>query len=429
MPRRVVSTRSLRKPCSSCPGVEQLERRVVLAVAQISFVDFDSIAGLIMNGFNASPTARSSSRLRLTDGGDHQARSVWHAAAVPVQTFRSDFSFRSNASSNSADGLTFTLHNGATTSLGVDGDSLGYAGIGASEAVAFNMFNKASFGSRFGFASDGEKPPTTVDMSPLDLHGGQVFHATVKYDGTTLTADLTDASDRSKRFSDSKVIDLPAALGTDMAIVGFTASTGDHVSTQEILSWSFSGSNAPTVEVAATASPNPVNDRNTTLSVLGADSAGDEGALTYTWSVNRKPSGARDPTLSENGSNAAQSTSARFFKDGHYRFRCTITNASGGSTSSDVLVEVRQTASAVRMTPHAQVIPLRSTMTYRALILDQFNRPLRVQPAITFSVLEGSGDIDSASGRFTASPGTVGHVVIAATVDDLTGTSGATVIA
>jgi hypothetical protein len=412
------------------PGgwIDRLERRTFLSVSQASFTDFASTTGLAMHGFGTSPITTRGNRLRLTDGDNHEARSVWTGTAVPIRNFKSGFSFRSNAGASTADGLTFTVQNGPTTALGADGLDLGYTGIGASEAIAFNMFNTGSFGSRFGFASNGERPPTTTDMSPIDMHSGHIIHATVSYDGTTLKVDLTDASDRSKTFSDSKTIDLPAAIGSDAAIVGFTASTGNNISTQEILSWNFSGANVPTVANAATATPNPVTAKSTALSVLGSDSAG-ESNLTYTWSLDRKPSGARTPTFSANGTNAAKSVNAQFFKAGNYRFRVTIANASGGSTSSDVLVDVQQTATAVRVTPHAQIVSQGDTVRYRASILDQFNRSLRAQPAITFALQEGSGSIDSSSGLFTASRDTAGHVVVSATADELTGTSGATVIA
>src|SRR6185295_3590980 len=112
---------------------------------------------------------------------------VWYATAVPIGTFRSDFSFVSNPDAGSADGLTFTVRNGLTSAVGADGSELGYTGIaGASEAATFNIYNGGSFGSRFGFTSSGKVVPTTTDMAPLDLHNGHIFHATMQYDGTTL---------------------------------------------------------------------------------------------------------------------------------------------------------------------------------------------------------------------------------------------------
>src|SRR5262249_29443981 len=74
-----------------------------------------------------------------------------------------------------------------------------------------------------------------------------------------------------------------------------------------------------------------------TLAVLGGDDGG-ESALTYTWSVTAKPTGAADPTFSVNGNNAAKNTIATFAQTGTYTLLVTITDAGGLSTSSTVNV-------------------------------------------------------------------------------------------
>ena len=322
--------------------IETLEHRTLLAASQINFVDFSSPTNLIGNGFGGNPIT-SGNRLRLTRDVNHEARSVWFGTAVPIDRFRSDFSFRSNASATSADGLTFTVQNGPTTALGTDGFDLGYAGIDHSQAAAFNMFNFANFGSQFGFGNDGGHPLTVTDMSPIDLHSGHLFHATVEYDGTAMKVAVSDAADRSRIFNASRTIVLPNAIGSDTAIVGFTAATGNFHSIQEITSWEFSGSSAPTFSTAASADPNPVTGKTTTLTALGAD-AGGESNLTYDWSTVKKPNGAKEPTFSVNGTNAAKNATLRFFKAGIYRLRCTATNQEGLSASSDVLITVQQTS-------------------------------------------------------------------------------------
>jgi hypothetical protein len=404
---------------------ELLEPRQLFAVTQINFPDFSNTTNLVGNGFGSNALT-SGNLLRLTRNVDHEARSVWFGTAVPITRFRSDFTFESEPSAISADGLTFTVQNGPTSALGGEGNNLGVGGIGNSEAVCFNMFNFASFGSKFGFASNGPTPPVTnTNMSPIDLHTGHKFLTTVTYDGTNLKVAVTDASDGSKTFNATMPIDLPSAIGSDTAIVGFTASTGDHISIQEIRSWDFQGSGAPTVATAASANPSPVTGKTTTLSVLGADDNG-EGALTYTWSLVKKPSGAKDPTFSANGTNGAKSITARFFKDGSYRFRCTIENALGLKTTSDVVVRVDQTASLIRMDPHVATITLPNTQDYDALMIDQFNHEFRDQPDFTFSLPEGSGTIDATSGLYT--PTAPGHAVIQAAASGLTGTVGATVV-
>jgi len=157
---------------------------------------------------------------------------------------------------------------------------------------------------------------------------------------------------------------------------------------------------------------------------LGAD-AGGESNLTYDWSTVKKPNGAKEPTFSVNGTNAAKNATLRFFKAGIYRLRCTATNQDGLSASSDVLITVQQTSSLVRLTPHAQTVAIGDTVDYDAAMLDQFNHDLRIQPTFDFSLQEGSGTVNATTGLFT--PSAKGHAVIEASADDVSGVVGATV--
>ena len=50
--------------------------------------------------------------LRLTSNEFHQARSVWAKEAVPVEQFRTDFTFNIDQNTDGADGFTFTILNG-----------------------------------------------------------------------------------------------------------------------------------------------------------------------------------------------------------------------------------------------------------------------------------------------------------------------------
>src|SRR5829696_5118681 len=160
-------------------NIEALEHRTFLSAAQISFPNFSNSTHLVENGYDRSKVVVGN-RLRLTDNEFHQARSIWYDQAVPIERFRADFSFRMSKNSDGADGLTFAMINGPTSTLGADGNGLGFMNINVpSEAVAFNHYNFAKFGSQFGFASNGERPVTPEKMQPIDLHSGHVFKVTV----------------------------------------------------------------------------------------------------------------------------------------------------------------------------------------------------------------------------------------------------------
>jgi len=97
----------------------------------------------------------------------------------------------------------------------------------------------------------------------------------------------------------------------------------------------------PAVAVAASADPNPVTGTTTSLSVLGADPAG-ESALTYTWAATTVPQGAAAPSFSVNRANAAKNTVATFSAAGAYTFTVTIADSAGLSVTSAVNVTVEQ---------------------------------------------------------------------------------------
>lgn len=108
----------------------------------------------------------------------------------------------------------------------------------------------------------------------------------------------------------------------------------------------FQFNHAPTVAVAAAASPNPVTTTTANLSVLGADDGG-ESNLTYNWSA----SGPASVTYSANGANAAKTTTAAFTKAGAYIFSVTITDAYGLTAVSTVNVTVNQMPKSLAIGP------------------------------------------------------------------------------
>ena len=140
--------------------------------------------------FNGN-AALSGTSIELTDGGTNEAGSAYYATPVNVQTFTTDFTFQlTNAN---ADGFTFTIQNGAPTALGASGGSLGYAGIGASVAVKFDLFNNQGEGpDSTGIYVDGGPPNVpAIDLtsSGINLHSGDKMDAHIAYDGTDPDAD------------------------------------------------------------------------------------------------------------------------------------------------------------------------------------------------------------------------------------------------
>ena len=130
----------------------------------------------------------------------------------------------------------------------------------------------------------------------------------------------------------------------------------------------------PSVSVAATANPDPVTGFRTTLSVQGADTAGEQ-YLTYTWAMTAGPAGAA-PTFSANGSNAAKHSIATFNEAGTYTFTVTLSDGTNTVTSS-VNVTVVPTASGITVTPATGTLNDGDTQQFSASL----NRPVRKRDA------------------------------------------------
>ena len=75
-----------------------------------------------------------------------------------IQSFATDFNFQ--LTDPAADGFTFTIQNVGPSALGSDGGSLGYAGIGNSVAVKFDLYQNAGDPSNnsTGIFVDGAGP-------------------------------------------------------------------------------------------------------------------------------------------------------------------------------------------------------------------------------------------------------------------------------
>ena len=180
---------------------------------------------------------------------------------------------------------------------------------------------------------------------------------------------------------------------------------------------------APTVAVAASASPSPVNGTTTNLSVLGAY-VGGEPNLTYTWSETAEPPGATDPTYSANGTNAAKNATATFYEAGNYTFLVTISDGTQSTTSS-VNVTVKQTLTSITVAPASATLNEYLTQQFTATALDQFGNSLASQPAFTWSLASGIGSLDAA-GLYTA-PAATGSAVVNAASGSVNGNGSVTV--
>jgi hypothetical protein len=83
-------------------------------------------------------------------------------------------------------------------------------------------------------------PATDLTSTGISLHSGDAFTAQLSYNGTMLTVVITDLV-TSASATQTYSVNIPAIIGGPTAYAGFTGGTGATTATQEICSWTYSG--------------------------------------------------------------------------------------------------------------------------------------------------------------------------------------------
>jgi hypothetical protein len=219
---------------------------------------FSSLGGL--NPVGTVTLTNNALQLSVAAGG-LQGNAVWNTAPLNVQAFTTDFYFQETSAT--ADGFTFTLQNSPAglSAVGSGGSGLGYKGLASSVAVKFDLFDNMGEGiDSTGFYTNGAAPTIpTIDMtgSGVNLHGTDILHAHITYDGTTLALALSDTV-TSASFTASTAINIPGIVGGATAYAGFTAGASNLGATQSILNWTYVAGSGSALD-AATPTFTPVS--------------------------------------------------------------------------------------------------------------------------------------------------------------------------
>jgi beta-glucanase (GH16 family)/regulation of enolase protein 1 (concanavalin A-like superfamily)/plastocyanin len=250
--------------------------------------------------------------------------------------------------------------------------------------------------------------PSITVSSPVWLRlvrAGNTFTASRSSNGTTWTPIGTQT----------------LSLNTTV-LVGLAVSSGSATSTSTA---TFSDLSfipaAPTVAVAAAATPSPVTGTTAILSVLGSDDTGEAG-LTYAWSA----TGPSTVTYSANNTNAAKNTTATFTQAGTYTFTTTISDGAGLTTSSTVNVIVNQTLASIVTTPATANVVSGGSRQFAASGFDQFGSAMITPPTYDWSIVSGAGTTSN-SGLFSAAHA-AGDTVISAASGTVNNTAAITVV-
>jgi Legume lectin domain/Chitobiase/beta-hexosaminidase C-terminal domain len=221
---------------------------------------FASGDGVALSG----SAALSGSQIQLTNTNSQglEAGAAWFGVPVNIGTFSTAFTLDfTNANAN---GMTFSIQNqsqgsayvansvisGGPDALGASQSGMGYAGIMASVALAFDLYNVPN---SVGLYTNGATPTGSQIATGLSFGSGHPFNVSLSYNGTTLSMTMTDTVTKAS-FSKSWAINIPTTVGGNTAYVGFTGATGGLFANQDVSSWTYSTSTS-TVSPAVPAAP------------------------------------------------------------------------------------------------------------------------------------------------------------------------------
>ena len=398
-----------------------------------------SVGVIVSPGANAKPTIAR--------------RASWTAVNSPVTQVRLSV-LGADADSPESD-LTYTWSLTGTTSIvGAPVAPEFSSGTNAAKNCTVTLHNAGKY--TFGVTiSDGQDsvPDTvtfTVDQTftqatingPLQI----VKKAQAQFSATAMDQfgqQMTTTPTASKRWALG-----PYSVGYIVPSTGvYTATDADY---SELVKVTWSGVTAavpidvgqgsPPVSFTTPFASDSTPVRETTLSVAGSvRNPAQDAQLKYLWSVSAPGVPAAEmPTFSTNNTNAAKQTRVTFHRAGSYELSVQIIDRRGVPTDvpTKVLVNVNQTATAIRVSPANAVLANNAVQHFTASAVDQFGNALdqSSQPtAFTWSLAAdgmGGSILDSSGGTrialaadYRAPTSNTGSDRLIATAGTLSGTS------
>ena len=211
----------------------------------INFPTFSGAeASLSLNG--TATVAKASGKrhvLRLTGDGFRQSGSAWATEQIDLtRSFETKFKVYLHHSEPNADGISFLIQAAGLRALGGWGGGIGYRGVPSSVAVEFDTYQNPTDPSSNHVAvvrNGSADTHLAVAESGVPL-SGRPFSARLAYDAPTRNLKVYVKSLRSgsvEQLTIDQTIDLASDVGASKAWVGFTGSTGNITSNQDIYSW------------------------------------------------------------------------------------------------------------------------------------------------------------------------------------------------
>jgi len=275
------------------------------ANGQITYSDFSSTAGMVLNG----SAAQSGNVLRITPNLGGQAGTAWYQNRVPVSVgFSTTFAFQMGPAGG-ADGMAFIIHDdpNGTAALAGTGGSMGWTSEPLNPAltmqnllvIELDPYNNGNFfDPNDNHISVHLVPtiPTTPNGAdeyysiaqatpPFDLNDGTVHIMCVNYVPGTLDIFLDGSAtplisvpfDFATGATTVGGVTLPGlTFNGGLAYAGFSGGTGGLSMDQDILTWSF----GPPGACGALLGPWQVNNPTSSLDLNGVAGTAYSPAIT-----------------------------------------------------------------------------------------------------------------------------------------------------
>ena len=185
--------------------------------------------------------------LYLTDGLVNVTSNAFYNTQLPVGAgtagFNAQFVYTANASTTSANGMTFILQNSnagaaatgylssaGTTNGGTGGNGLGFSNIFPSVGFEINLLSSQTVGVAWeaNGVTNGTVSSQFTAVNGINFASGDPILVTLSYNpsNTTLTANFTDETTHATGTYTNSSINVASTLGGSMAYVGFGATTG-----------------------------------------------------------------------------------------------------------------------------------------------------------------------------------------------------------
>ena len=272
--------------------------------------------------------------------------------------------------------------------------------------------------------ANGDVDLLVINKSPSGPITGQFAVAGFQPDAQAKVLQYGEAQDTAQSESSTGQSAL-ATFTTALSLSGSDFSLAFPAYSMSVLELSPPATaTGPSITQPAASSPNPVTRTSTVLSVSSFRPG--RGGLADLHLVHGRLL-AYGRCVQRQRHERRRRHDSHFQPGGHLRIPgCRNRHQRLERTPSDVVVNVDQTLTSIKVSPPAATVAASSARPFTAQADDQFGNSMSPQPSFAWSLATGIGSVNPATGVYSA-PGAAGSAVVEASSGGVQGTAGVTV--